>query len=598
MVLRTLLLGLCICLISCGVAYGEDIYSFSYFSEPKYDKNFTRFDYVPHNIKKGGKIVFGVEGGYNGFNLFTGKNDHPHRIDFIYDTLMIKSGDRYMEFYPLLAESYNVEPDYSIITFNLNPKAVWSDGVVLTAEDVEFTFNTFKKYGGPVYQQYYHAIDSAEALDKLTVKFTLSAKNRSRDMLLSLFKMPILPKHYYQDNLDLLLGSLPPKVTSGPYYVADYKLGYSVTYARNKSYWGQDVPANIGRNNFDYIVLDYYKNDAVAVEAFKSGACDVRIENISKRWVADYNIPEVADGRIVKRYSPYRIPQGAQGFILNTRRPFLSDVRVRKALSCAFDFDWINKHLMHSTYTRSNSHFCGSLFATGSTVNDDERKILERYGDKVSADVFEEIIPCGSDGDRKKSMQKSVDLLREAGFSLHKGKLRDSHGRRVKMEFLVAYPSLKRVMLPYIRVLERLGIDAYITVLDLTQYKKRTRNFDYDVILDFYPNGSLYVTTFRNHFHSEGLHRKGGSNYAGVHDEVVDDLLSRIEDSVDKDEVVRLVRALDRVLLVGHYSILHWYLPALRVLYWNKFGTPKEGAMPYGWELDYWWYTGCDNCNE
>ena len=564
-------------------------HSFSYFGQPKYKNDFSHFDYVNPNAPKGGEIAFGVEGSYSGFNVFTGKNTTPYRMDFTYDTMMLKSGDEYMTFYPLIASSYEVKKEDSCIIVNLNPAARWSDGRQITAKDVVFTLETYKSYGSPMYMFFYSSIKNAVALSDSKVQFFL--KKFNYDSLMAILRMTVLPEHYYKEDLSRLTsGVVPPAVTSGPYVVDSYSMGHSVVYKRNKNYWAQNLPVNIGRNNFDRIVVNYYRNDTVAVEAFKIGECDVRFETIAKRWFKDYDIPSIKNGTLIKRVIPYRIPQGAQGFIFNSRRPFLSDANVRKALMYVFDFRWINRNLMYDSYERITSHFHGSPFATNAHPTKDELEILSGYGDKVSSEVFGElIVPNSSARDNfTDSFNKAINLLMDSGYRFREGKLLDASGNQVTIELLISSVAFKRLAVPYIRSLERLGIKAELTVLELLQYKKRVGDFDYDIIMDNYPGGSLYVNIFSNYFHSSGVNRKGGANYAGVNDVVVDDLLRKINESEDCEYTVNLVRSLDRVLLAGHYMVPHWVIPAVRVLYKDKFGIPP-GDLPYGWETDYWW---------
>jgi microcin C transport system substrate-binding protein len=557
---------------------------------PKYGKDFTHFDYANPNAPKGGFVRRHEIGTFDTLNPFTLKGVAAAGIGNTFDTLTVNSDDEPFTVYGLVAESIEVPADHSWVKYRLRPEARFHDGSPLRAEDVVFSFEILRAKGRPHFRSYYANVAKAEALDSQTVKFAFG-DGVNRELPLILGQLPILSKRYWQQrNFDKT--TLEAPLGSGPYQVTSVVPGRSVTYRRVKDYWAQDLPVNKGRNNFGTIRFDYYRDATVALEAFKAGEYDFRTENIAKNWAEGYAGPGLDAGLIIKQEIPDERPKGMQAFIFNTRRSVFSDSRVREALSYAYDFEWANKHLFYNTYQRTKSFFSNSELASRGLPNEAELNLLGRYRGQIPEQVFAEPyrppVTDGS-GNIRPNLRKASRLLREAGWVIEGGqRIQRSSGERFHFELLLVSPSFERVALPFKRNLERLGIDMSVRTVDDAQYLKRLENFDFDMIV-FTIGQSLSPGNEQRDFWASTMADVPGSrNFAGIKDPVVDQLVELVIAAPDRASLVARTRALDRVLLWGHYVIPQWHVRQFRVAYWDKFEHPAT-APKYALGFDTWW---------
>ncbi|MGB1111028.1 MAG: extracellular solute-binding protein, partial [Gammaproteobacteria bacterium] len=386
--------------------------------------------------------------------------------------------------------------------------------------------------------------------------------------------------------------TLEPVLGNGPYKISKVDPGRSITFERVKNYWGADLPTQKGMNNYDEIRYDYYRDATVALEAFKAGEYDFREENISKNWLSAYDIPPVKDGRIIKTLIPHSRPTGMQGFAMNTRRPQFADERVREAMSLAFDFEWANKNLFGGTYTRTESYFSNSELAATGLPTGKELAILEEYRDQLPPEVFTKEFKAPSTAGKnglRMNLRRATQLLKEAGWEVKQGKrVNAKTGQAMSFELLLVSPSFERVALPFARNLKRLGIDVRVRVVDTSQYQQRLDEFDFDMVALAYGQSLSPGNEQRNMWTTEAAETKGSRNLIGIKDPVVDALVDRLIAARDREELINLTRALDRVLLWGHYVVPHWHIRAYRVVYWDKFGRP-DVIPPYDLGFEGWW---------
>ncbi|MDV7339714.1 extracellular solute-binding protein [Terasakiella sp. A23] len=582
--------------VSVSAMAAEKRYAVSMHGDIKYGPDFTHFDYTNPDAPKGGTLRLSALGStFDTFHGFTLKGIPAIGSSFPFETLTTQSLDEPFSAYGLLAETIQMPEDRSWVAFDLRKEARWHDGKPVTADDVVFSFNTLMEKGHPRYRFYYADVTGVEKTGERSVKFTFK-DDKNRELAMIVGQLPILPKHYWADK-DFTKTTLVPPLGSGPYKIKSFESGRNVVYERVKDYWGADLAVNAGQNNFDEIRFDYYRDATVAVEAFKGGAFDYRYENVAKNWATAYDIPEVKNGLIKRLRINHEVGTGMQGFVFNIRRDKFKDPLVRQALAYAFDFDWANKNLFHNEYTRTNSYFSNSELGSSGLPTGRELEILEKYRGKVPESVFTtEYIPPKTDGSGKirKNLKEAVGLLKKAGYVVKNRKLVNlKTGKPLTFEILLqASPAWERIVLPFKKNLERLGVDVSVRMVDTAQYKERSDTFDYDVIVDVFGQSQSPGNEQYDYWTSASADRNGSRNSIGVKDPVIDELVEMVVNAPTREELVMRTRALDRVLLAGHYVIPNWHLKVARIVAWDKFGMPEKWAKynPGYSAWAFWWF--------
>ena len=587
---------LCLALSLCAsAAAGDGTYkgpAIAMYGDLKYGPDFPHFDYVDPKAPKGGEIKRAAIGTFDSFNPFIIKGNPDYGAALIYDTLLTPSADEPFSEYGLLAETVETPADRSWVAFTLRPQARWHDGTPITVDDVIWTFETLRSKGQPFFRAYYANVDKVEKTGERTVKFTFKP-GQNRELPLIMGQLVVLPKHYWEGR-DFEATTLDPPLGSGPYKIDKFEPGRWSTYRRVDDYWGKDLPVNVGRNNFDVQRWDYYRDGTVALEALKAGEYDLRLENSSKEWATAYDVPAVRDGWLKKEEIKNDRPAGMQGFAFNLRRPLFQDRRVRQALGYAFDFEWSNRTLFYGQYTRTNSYFANSELAAAGVPQGQELAVLEPYRGKVPDEVFtKEFQPPVTDGtgNIRDNLRKASELLKAAGWDIDpktKQLVNQATGQPFEFEILLVDPAFERVTLPFAKNLERLGITARVRTVDAAQYKKRSDDFDFDVIVNSWLQSSSPGNEQREYWTSAFADQPGSANILGLKDPVVDALVDQVIASPDRASLVARTHALDRVLLWGHDVIPQWYLPFDRLAYWNKFGRPAV-TPSQGVQVDAWW---------
>jgi microcin C transport system substrate-binding protein len=580
--------------LSTSVAADSGRHGLSAFGDLKYPADFTHFGWVNPDAPKGGRIATigtGALTTFDSFNNFILKGDAAQGLELLFDSLMTRATDEPDAVYGLVARSAELAADGKSVTFRLRPEAKFADGSPLTSDDVVFSFATLKEKGHPSYRVLLRDVVEAQASDPATVRYLFTG-TQIRDLPLTVAGLPILSKAYYASR-DFEQTTLDPPLGSGPYKLGDYKQGTFVSYRRRPDYWAKDLPVTRGRFNFDEVRYEYYRDRTAALESFKAGAYDLREEFTSRDWATGYDVPAVRQGRIVLLTLPDENPSGAQGFFLNTRRPKLADARVRKALDYAFDFEWTNKNIFYGLYKRTESFFENSEMKASGKPSAAELALLEPFRAQLPAEVFEAPytapVSDGSGQDRK-LLREAVRLLSEAGYEVKGGKRVDARGEALSLEFLITDPVSERILLPYVKNLEALGISASVRRIDPAQYERRVKSFDFDVVTTRYVLRLTPGAEMRNFWGSEAAKTEGSFNLAGISQPAVDALIARAVEAKSREELLTATRALDRVLRAGHYWVPQWYKAAHNIAYWEKFQRPTLKPRYDRGIIDSWWY--------
>ena len=566
----------------------------STFGVLKYKPDFKHLNYANPDAPKGGKLsMIGTEARvtFDSFNLFIRKGDRAQGLEYIYDSLMTRAYDEPDAVYGLLAEFAEVHNDKKGVTFYLRPEAKFADGMRVKASDVVFTIQTLKSKGHPRYRVSLRDVELVEAVDDKTVRFRFKG-NQTRDLPQRVAELPIIPEHFYKTvpfekaGLDLPLGS-------GPYKVGKFQQGRYVRLMRRDDYWAKDLPINKGRFNFDELRYEYFKDRGAEFEALKAGVFDLREEFTSKDWATKYKFDAIKKKKVIADTLRDDTPSGTQGFFINTRREKFKDIRVREAIGLAFDFEWTNKNLFYNLYKRTSSYFENSEFKATGLPSEAELALLAPFKDKLNKSVFEEIKlspKTNGTGQDRKNLRKASRLLKAAGWSMKKGIRTNQAGEPLTIEFLTFSPSFSRIILPIIRNLKTLGIQATLRLVDPAQYQERLKSFDFDLTTSRFSMRLTPGVELRNFFGSKAAKQAASFNLAGISHPVIDDLIDKISSAKTRAELVTACRALDRVLRSEYYWVPHWYKNAHNVAYWNKFSRPLKKPLYHRGIIDLWWF--------
>ena len=556
---------------------------------PRYPADFRHFDYVNPDAPKGGSLRLAAQGSFDSFHPFIPKGNAVSTGAV--ETLLVTSADEPFTGYGLIAESIEWPRDRSWVIFHLRPQARWHDGTPITAEDVAWSFETLVRQGNPQYRFYYSAVASAEALDAARVRFTFSESN-NRELPLIVGQLPILPKHYWATR-DFGATTLEPPLGSGPYQIREFEPGRFTIRERVEDYWGRDLAVRRGMQNFQTIRTDFFRDATPIRLALKAGDIDYRLENQAKAWAEDYNVSVVEKGWLKKELVANRRPTGMQAFVMNTRREQFSDPRVREALALAFDFEWTNRNLFNGQYTRTRSYFSNSDLAARGKPEGEELAVLEPFRGQVPEAVFgEAYAPPVTDGSGwlRENLRRANALLQDAGWAVQDLQLVNAKtGAPFRFEILLVSPAFERIVLPYVRNLKRLGIEAKVRLVDENQYINRFRQFDFDMMVWVWGQSETPGNEQYEYWSQAAADSAGSRNLAGVRDPVVDELIGLMLRSDSREQLNQRTRALDRVLSWGHYVVPHWHIRADRILYWDKFGRP-ETPVRTGVMTDRWWF--------
>lgn len=573
----------------------------SLFGELKYPADFKHFDYVNPDAPKGGSVRMIGLGTFDNFNEVVAglKGSLAAFAGVVSDTLMVSVLDEVETSYGLLAEAVSYPADFANATFRLRAGARHHDGRPVTVEDVIFSMEAFKKYS-PGHAAYYRHVAKIEQTGEREVAFILDAPG-NREMPMIIGQLNVLAKHWWEGTdpsgkkRDVGATTLEPPLGNGAYRVKDFVAGRTVVYERVKDYWAKDLGVSIGRDNFDELRLEYFRDGTVALEAFKADQIDWRTENIAKNWATAYDFPAVRDKRVLLEEFPLRSRGIMQALAFNTRREKFKDPRLRLAFNYAYDFEEMNKQIFFGQYKRITSYFEGTELACSGLPAGQELDILEKVRDKIPPEVFTKPYTNPVGGTReniRSNLREAVRLLKEAGYEVRNQKLVDARtGEPLSIEMLSEDPSVERVILFYKPSLERLGITVNVRTVDPAQYENRLRNWDFDIIVAVWPESLSPGNEQRDYWGSQAADTLGSRNYIGIKNPAVDALVDRVIFAKDRAELVAATRALDRVLLWNHYVVPQYSIDQTRTARWDRFGHPgvlpkyAEPAFPTVW----WW---------
>ena len=569
----------------------ETAHGLSLFGDLKYGPEFVHFDYVEPNAPKGGTLHLATVGTFSTLNPFTLKGVSAAGAGFPFESLLEGAADEPDAAYGLIAAEVALAPDRRSVRFLLRPEARWHDGTPVTAADVAFSFEILTTEGAPSFATQLAGVDRVETVGDREVAFHLVDPD-NRKLPLIVGGMPIVSEAYFRGR-SFGETTLEPPLGSGPYRVGKVDAGRFIGFERVADYWGAALPVMTGRYNFDTIFIDYYRDRTVLVEALKAGEYDFHEEFTSKVWATQYDIPAVEEGWLIKDVLDDNTPSGVQAFFINTRLPKFQDRRVREALSYVFDFEWLNKNQFFGIYDRMASYFENSDLAARGLPSQAELAILEPHRGAVPEEVFTtEFAPPSTDGsgNNRRNLRSARALLREAGWITRDGALvNEATGEPMTIEFLYFEPTFERIYAVFARRLERLGVGVTLRLVDSVSYEERMKSHDFEIttlrfVFNLSPGAELNAN-----FATATADQVGSSNAAGIKDPVVDALIAEVVGATDRATLVAAARALDRVLLWGHYMIPQWYKGAHHLVYWDKFGRPALKPRYARGVIDTWW---------
>ncbi len=582
----------------CNAAAAQPLYGIAMHGDPALPADFKHFPYVNPDVKKGGRISYGVVGTFDNLNPFILKSMRttargmwdPEYGNLVYESLMVRSSDEPFTLYGLLAQTVEWDDNRSFIQFNLNPKARWSDGQPVTPEDVIFTFQLLRDKGRPNLSSPLKGVGGMEKVDEHSVRIHFN-ETANRETPLIIAMQPILPKHVIDvDNFDRTTLAIP--VGSGPYKIKSIDPGQRIIYQRDPGYWGKDIPTKIGIDNYDEISVTYFLQETSLFEAFKKGDIDVYPDGSPGHWQQAYDFPAVRSGAVVKETFKPKLPSGMMGFVFNTRRPIFADKNVRKGLALAFDFEWFNRNLASSAYTRTESYWQNSdLSSFGVPADANELAMLGPIKDHIDADVLDGTyklpVSDGSGRDRK-ILRKAVNFLKQGGYTIKGERMVDSAGRQLSFEIMTQNADQERIAIAYQRSLALLGISVTIRTVDDSQYQLRTGNYDYDMILKAYPSSLSPGTEQLGRWGSAAAKAPGSFNYAGVANSDVDTLMEHFLTAHSAEDFRDAVRSFDRILISGYYMVPLYHIGQQWIARRSRISHPDVLPL-YGYYLPAWW---------
>jgi peptide/nickel transport system substrate-binding protein len=584
--------GISLATYASGVSAAES-YAIAMHGAPALPANFTHMPYANPDAPKGGRLVQGLLGTFDSLNPLIVRGLAVQQIrGFVVESLMARGNDEAFTLYGLLARSVETDEARSYVTFRLDPRARFSDGQPVLADDVLFSWTLLRDHGRPNHRQYYSKVAKAEAPDPLTVRFDFGGAN-DRELPLILGLMPVLPRHAV-DVATFEETSMSQPIGSGPYRVSAVKPGASVTLTRNPDYWGRELAVNRGLWNFDEIRLDFYREANGQFEAFKRGLYDFRVETEPLRWHDGYDFPAARNGEVIRDTIKTGMPQPSEFLVFNTRRPVFSDIRVRQALTLLFDFEWINRNYFFGLYGRSASFFAGSeLSAYGRPADERERELLKPYASHIPSDILDGSyrlpVTDGSGRDRA-TLRSALNLLSQAGYDLDGTVLRQRSTKTpLAFEILVTTRDQERIALAYMRDLKRAGIEASVRAVDAVQFDQRRLGFEFDMIQNRWDQSLSPGNEQSFYWGSEAADNQGTRNYMGARDPAIDALIAAMLEAREHANFVSAVRALDRTLMSGFYAIPLFNVQEQWIARWNRIERPSATALT-GYLPETWWH--------
>ncbi len=571
--------------------HAEPLYAIAMRGAPALPPDFTHLPYVNPEAPKGGVFRQSVTGSFDSLNSFIVRGQKAAGVTtYVFESLMTRNWSEPFTLYGLLAETIDVSDDRQKITFRLRPEARFSDGRPVGSADVVFSLETLRDKGLPRFKTYYSKIKTIETPDDRTIVLTQDGGDRELPLILGL--MPIIPKHFWEAR-DFEATTIEPIVGSGPYVIAEAKPGESITYRRNPDYWGKNLPISRGLWNFDEVRIDYYRDNNSAFESFKKGLADIRIESDPGRWSTAYDFPAVSEGRVILATVKQRTPAPTTGFAFNTRREIFTDIRVRRALTETFDFEWANVNLLSNLYHRTQGYYSGSdLSYYGHPADDRELALLGSDKAAILPSILDGAyalpVTDGSGRDRK-ILRDAVTLLGEAGWHIDDGRLTNAGGVPFTFTLSVVSKEQEKIALHYQRTLRQIGVEVNLRLVDSAQFQRMLDSYDYDMVPVAWYNSLSPGNEQRFYYGSDGRTIEGTRNYPGIADPVVDRMIGALLTASSQEDFISAVRALDRLLVNGCYIVPLYDSGGQWVARWSHIGQPDLQPLP-GFEGTALWY--------
>ncbi len=542
----------------------EWMHGISMHGEPALSSDFQFFPYARVDAPKGGVLKQAVVGSFDNLNPNIVKGKAAQGTGYLFGRLMARSWDEPFTLYPWIAKSVQMDEQRRWIRFKIDDRARFSDGHLLTAHDVLFSFKILKEKGRPNFRNVYGLVDQANLIDDYTIEFIMSDRaNRETPMIMGL--MPIYAEHYWE-NREFDQTILEGFVSSGPYKVEQVDPGRQVVYQRMKDYWAQDIPSLAGQYNFDQLVYDYYRDGNVMQEAFRSGAFDLMREVDPYKWKKDYDFDAVAQGGIIKHSAKHKRPEEVKSLIFNTRKNVFSEKDIRLALRSVFDFDWVNKTLFDNSYNQISSIFPNSELA----AKEKSLTVNKKYS-------------------VRQSLRQADGLLKKHGYIVKDGmRVNSVTGDVFSFEILLQDPSQEKIVLSYIQSLKKLGIEASVRTVDSAQFFARLNDFDFDMVL-FKWHSSLSPGNEQSfYWGSKFSDIKGSRNYPGIEDREIDLIIEKLTQAVTREDLVSYARQLDEKIMDGVYFIPLYYDGYDRLAYNSRLDFTDYETL-YGPIIESWW---------
>lgn len=577
----------------------EPLHGIAMHGDVSLPRDYAHFPYVNPDVKKGGRITYGVVGTFDNLNPFILKSMRttargmwdPQFGNMMFESLMTRSADEPFSLYGLLAETVEWDEARSFIQFNLDPRAHWSDGKPVTPEDVIFTFELLRDKGRTPFSRRMEAVDKLEKVGERSVRFTFNDKADRETPLIIAAYTPVLPKHATVPE-SFEQSTLAPPIGSGPYRIKSINPGERIVYRRDPNYWGKDIPSKVGFDNYDEIAVEYFLQESTLFEAFKKGEVDIYPEGNPSHWDRAYDFPAVASGKVIKDVFKPKLPTGMLGFVFNTRRPYFADARLRKGLSLVFDFEWANRNLFENAYTRTQSYWQNSdLSSLGVPVSPLEREMMGDITARIDPAVLDGSyrlpVTDGSGRDRK-VLKQAVDLLKQAGYSIRGGQMVDAKGTPLAFEIMTQNADQEKLALAYQRSLRALGIALTVRTVDDSQYQNRTIAFNFDMVMKSFTSSLSPGIEQVSRWGSLARDRQGSENYAGTADPDIDRLINNMLTARTAESFQAAVRSFDRMLISGSYFVPLYHLGEQWIARHKTIGRPDTLPL-YGYQLQTWW---------
>jgi peptide/nickel transport system substrate-binding protein len=584
--------ALLFCLTALCPAAAEPRPGIAMHGEPALPADFQHLPYADALAPQGGLLRQATAGSFDNVNPFIVKGEKALSVSsHVFESMMGRNYAEPFSIYGLLAESIDVTPDRSRMTFVLRPEARFSDGTPVTAADVVFSLETLRDHGLPRFKTYYSKISNVETPDQRTIVMIQDAGDRELPLVMGL--MPILPKHYWEGR-DFEASTLDPIMGSGPYVLSEIKPGERISYKKNPDYWGKALPLNRGLWNFDELRIDYFRDSNSALEAFKKHLVDIRVETDPGRWSQAYDFPAAKEGKVVRERFSQKTPAPAAGFAFNTRRALFADPLVRRALIEAFDFEWLNANIFFGLYRRTQGYYAGSeLSYLGHPADARELALLGADARRIDPRVLDgsyELPKTDGSGRDRQMLRYAVSLLKEAGWEIRDEKLVNGRtGENFTFTISCLSKEQEKVALHYQRTLRQIGIEAKIRVVDSAQFQRMLDDYDFDMVPVMWYNSLSPGNEQDFYYGSAGRETKGTRNYPGIADPAVDRMIKALLRASARDDFVAAVRALDRLLVNGFYIVPFYNSGGQWVARWTTIGRPDHSPLS-GFEDATLWY--------